>query len=662
MMGSVKLQTDPNPIIDEGAPSSTGGIINAVTLCDFLGIPLTIFAPREHYEHGWGDDCHDARPIVATWTLTIMDQKSNPVALTFDLVRGESPLLIGLDVMQHADIINTKIPRHIRFQRPFDTRSFSLLTYIEYDHEHSNTKRLRLEIIPHKQSSVATLMANISTLRGRTPLAFSKQIHRYTHAPAEEIKSICKTAGILDSQLAHAIDVVDSECEVCTKNGRLASTLKVSLTYVNAAFNQEVQTDFMHCTMKNVKYTLINMTDRGTGWSETRIVPNQSVLTMQRNVEQFWICLHGAPQAFSADDAYDKPGFHTFLRQYSIVYKSRPSRRHNKLGTVERKNGTIKAIIGKLDSDITDADAETVVARAEFLSTLFSGSRKLSSFQLAKGYSPSILGIPSSRVTPELLNAHKEQAATRALQTLLNSRNNGTLPSQILKNRDPIWVYYDTSSKAKKNEWVKATVIETQQHRVLARRSTKDPPMRIAYEDVRVAPKSHLTQELMSCSLEDELATDDDCEHQVNTIIPEATSGNWVSSDRGENEEGPPHEVSDSRISPTLLADSQPPQAENPAADINKLKVTRRLPKNVTLTSDRARVMKRIYKTIGKDQVSRKRLESAPSWIVREAFEKEHSSNWWDAYEEVDEAEVPRDANVISSHVVYKVKSNEDGS
>ena len=56
-----------------------------------------------------------------------------------------------------------------------------------------------------------------------------------------------------------------------------------------------------------------------------------------------------------------------------------------------------------------------------------------------------------------------------------------------------------------KVEWVKAKVVKSEQHYRLARKSTRGPPMRIAYEDVRLAPKGSLTQELLSCSLEQEL-------------------------------------------------------------------------------------------------------------------------------------------------------------
>lgn len=43
-----------------------------------------------------------------------------------------------------------------------------------------------------------------------------------------------------------------------------------------------------------------------------------------------------------------------------------------------------------------------------------------------------------------------------------------------------------------------------------------------------------------------------------------------------------------------------------------------------------------------------------------EAVESELTQNWHDAYELVEIDELPPDANVIASHVVFKVKDNPD--
>lgn len=79
------------------------------------------------------------------------------------------------------------------------------------------------------------------------------------------------------------------------------------------------------------------------------------------------------------------------------------------------------------------------------------------------------------------------------------------------------------------------------------------------------------------------------------------------------------------------------------------------------LESDKSWVIEEIYAEFGSQQISRHKLQFAPSWIIDKAFISKHDSNWTIAYTPVDEKSVPADANVVGSHVVYKVKTDEDG-
>lgn len=57
----------------------------------------------------------------------VEDTCGKPTMLTFDLVEGESPLIVGLDIKRYADTLNRHEPPLIIFKRPTDTseRSFS---------------------------------------------------------------------------------------------------------------------------------------------------------------------------------------------------------------------------------------------------------------------------------------------------------------------------------------------------------------------------------------------------------------------------------------------------------------------------------------------------------------------------------------------------------
>lgn len=85
------------------------------------------------------------------------------------------------------------------------------------------------------------------------------------------------------------------------------------------------------------------------------------------------------------------------------------------------------------------------------------------------------------------------------------------------------------------------------------------------------------------------------------------------------------------------------------------------LTQETSLKRDTSRELEEIHQIIGSKQVSAGKLNFAPPWILQDALKSEHDSNWADAYEEVEDAQVARNANVISSHVVYKIKTDESG-
>lgn len=122
----------------------------------------------------------------------------------------------------------------------------------------------------------------------------------------------------------------------------------------------------------------MNMTDTGTGYSELALTRSRSMDTVISVLEGYWVCRHGAPQAISADDEYNRKPLRAYLRSHNIQFKTRPARRHNKIGIVERKNRTLKAILSKLNDEKSSATVQIILSRASLLSNLFSGNRLLS--------------------------------------------------------------------------------------------------------------------------------------------------------------------------------------------------------------------------------------------------------------------------------------------
>jgi len=141
--------------------------------------------PRAYYQHGWGVNCSEAKPIVASWYLTVDDVYHKPTTLVFDMVEGTSPLIIGLDVKRFSNTNNIRDPSTINFERPTDSSRRTFLTYITKDA--NDNDRLKLELVTHVKSTYDSLMANI---RNRPDINVAKKVHRFTHASAREMRSI----------------------------------------------------------------------------------------------------------------------------------------------------------------------------------------------------------------------------------------------------------------------------------------------------------------------------------------------------------------------------------------------------------------------------------------------------------------------------------------
>lgn len=142
-----------------------------------------------------------------------------------------------------------------------------------------------------------------------------------------------------------------------------------------------------------------------------------------------------------------------------------------------------------MDADITAADVIQIVAQSPIPSNMFSISRLLSSFDLAKDYQTLLLGMWHKTVSTELLNAHKEQVARHALQILMRSLAGNNLRRNLFMIDDSIWTWYRSTKSTERDEWIPMTVVKANQHFLEAQKSPKGRIMGIADKDIRFKPQ-----------------------------------------------------------------------------------------------------------------------------------------------------------------------------
>lgn len=137
----------------------TNAGVNSQIHSKALGITLNREKSTSRYMNRWGVSFADAKIKMSTWHLTVHDSDDAPCTLSFDLVEGKYPLIIGLNFTQYSNTCNLQRPAFIILKRPTYIRELNFPIYFTDDTQ--GNQRLWMKIKTHEKSSVATMMANI---------------------------------------------------------------------------------------------------------------------------------------------------------------------------------------------------------------------------------------------------------------------------------------------------------------------------------------------------------------------------------------------------------------------------------------------------------------------------------------------------------------------
>ncbi len=131
---------------------------------------------------------------------------------------------------------------------------------------------------------------------------------------------------------------------------------------------------------------------------------------------------------------------------------------------------------------------------------------KVSSFEPSRGYLPSFVGLPQIPTSKVLIDAHREQQAKRAISRMLRSRIPKVIKTELSRQKTPV---YNFVKESKQGKWKLGFVAESQDHMVsiMTNSQGRGHRLKVAYEDIRLVPKSALLYDLQQ--LEPELDTTD---------------------------------------------------------------------------------------------------------------------------------------------------------
>lgn len=133
----------------------------------------------------------------------------------------------------------------------------------------------------------------------------------------------------------------------------------------------------------------------------------------------------------------------------------------------------------------------------------------MSSFKLTRGYEPSISGILSTRVTPELLTAYKQQVSVRVLQTFLKSKLLKIIPPSLLHKGEEILFYYRSSKRTEVDEWRSDRIYELHIHYVTIDVGKLEAYPKILCQDLRLRPSNNLCSKITEGYIDEEMNSTD---------------------------------------------------------------------------------------------------------------------------------------------------------
>ena len=418
-----------NPILDSGAPISFVGLESASAYTTRAQIPLLLKPPSVVRHLGFGPLGEQGGATIARWECSAEDLNGNVAVFEFDVILGSYPMLLGLDYDRQANTVSMESPA--RWCVLLNNTVYEFPLVIQRDSDGNLRRFVEFMSSP---SSITTMLSarrrqGAVKMAVEDPRRFTRKLHGWSHYPVDQMRRLAKNAGILSPELEEELINVVANCDLCPLTGSNVTSRgfrRVSLSkVVDPCANKCVELDHvshvvsMQPTVREV--LCLAMACQGTGYVETPPIESKTLAAAVSKFELVWMCRHGAPEILTADPGLAGKVMDAFCATHSIKWQTRHPRRHNTIGVVERRNGVVRMVLERLvtGNDSLPPSARVgdglLLERANFLANLYVGNAVLSSFELFRGYAPSLVGMPAHFVSDADIEAHLQLTTTRAL-------------------------------------------------------------------------------------------------------------------------------------------------------------------------------------------------------------------------------------------------------
>eukprot|EP00171_Calliarthron_tuberculosum_P022021 IDg22021t1 len=660
------------PLLDDGAPYSGIGInefklIQPFVLPNWSGkldaIPESV-ADRPYWQYGTGSHSSELRKIIGSLVLNAISDQGDSVEVRHLVIDGSSQWVIGRNVTRFCDIIHVG-ENLIRFSNKSITGSISL---IENDfHSYLPYKIFIAQFNGTRNPNTAMFCATAKFKQSKNTELWSTKkkvidkVHRHVcgHSSFNDIKILLERNGMWCSSVQKYLCSVLETCSYCKTTSEPKPSRKVSLSSMSRTFNKVVCIDHLFLRENRVFHAM----DSTTRYSAGTDVQDMSMLASIVAFESQWISQFWIPETVLADKAFDNDMFKSFTSKYGIKLKILPPRRHSK-NVIESKHKVIRDIYLRLKAE-NEAEEEMAdqlfVQQALRISNDLYGNDVMSAHELAKGFS---------------------RPATKDI---------------FVSPGDLVQIHVKLQNQ-KKGKWSSNKPVLSYDHdsRTVTVPGSKGKTVQAAIEDVRPALSNDILvnevqesldimnneiedalSEMISSSVETEttLYNDEHCSDDDDP--PFLTQGHdmpkigehievfWPEDDKyyegcvsGHDEKSDTYKISycDGDLENLKLQDEKWRFVANPMSS-NEVQ----LHSTKVLPSIESESIDLYYEVFRSKEFMLHQSQGLPSYVTQNAFEKEEKS-FKKTVREVHVQNVPSNANVISSHVIYKVKILDDGS
>lgn len=693
---SISTREFIGPLCDDGAPYSGLGhseldMLLSVLLPEWDGVLDPIpdsLASRPFWQYGVGTHSSQAMPIIGSISFNAESDDGINVSIRHLVIEGSSQWIIGRNVTTHCDIIHSN-GNYLRMKNgsTITLHDHDMHSYVPY------TAFCKTKLDYTAETMLFCATASIPSIQSARPWVELKHVidkvhsHVCGHASFSDMKVLLQRNGLWSDEAMKYLARVIETCAGCSHTSDPQNARKVSIRSLNRSFNQVVCIDHLHLSDMRVCHVM----DATTRYSVGSVVPDVGIDNAILTLEAHWISPFWAPESIQCDQAFDNSKFKSYLSIYDISPRPIPARRHNK-NVLESKHRILRDMFLRLSAHSPEISESLIVQQTFRIANDLYGNDVLSSSELAKGYTrPINKGVRPKILPEEIVTAHEALIAKRKLTLILRSRSTLDTPVSV---GDMVQVFIKRDHE-KRGKWTSPKLVLSydKSSGIVTVPGTSGHTIKAAIEDVRLA----ITNSDLATSIQEAMDTLTlVVDNAIDDTITEKTinleerndehAKDWASdSDEDGNggltplpATGDSVEVYwplDKAFYPAVIS-SVAPDTEHRVVHYHDGEVetldtsqeTWLYSKNDTLsasvtelTSNSEETLSTFKNRFGFKDFLMYQAEGLPSYILWNAYNAKEEK-FKQTVQEVHVTVVPKNANIITSHVIYKVKPNDDGS